>query len=57
MYVHLVTGNIELSTTKCDKSQEPMNSTDNSNYYSAVGNQQSCAKQASSSNSVYKVSA
>ena len=52
----LVTGNIELSTAKYDKSQELMNSTESGNYYSAVGNQQPCVKQTSSSN-IYKVSA
>ena len=56
MHVCVVTGNIELSTTKRDKSQEPMNSTDSGNYYSAVGNQQPCAKQTNSNNLVYKVS-
>ena len=55
-YVCLVTGNIELSATKCDKSEQLANSTDSSNYYSVVKNQQPCAKQTSSSHVVYKVS-
>ena len=51
----MVIGNIEISTAKCDKSQELMNSTDSSTYYSTVGNQNPCAKQTSSDNLVYKV--
>ena len=53
----LVTGNIELSTAKYDKPQEVVNSTESGNYYSAIGNQHPCTKQANSSNVVYKVSA
>ena len=52
----MMTGNIEISAAKCDQSQELMNSTDSSTYYSTVGNQQPCVKQTSSDNLVYKVS-
>ena len=52
----LVTGNIELSTAKCDKSQELMNSTESGNYYSATRNQPPSVKQTSSSNVFDKVS-
>ena len=55
-YVCLMTGKIELSTAKYDKSQGPVNSTDSINYYSTVGNQQHCTKQISISNAVYKLS-
>ena len=52
----IVTGNIELSTAKCDKPQEPINSTESGNYYSAIGKQPPSSKPTSSSNAVYKVS-
>ena len=54
----LVTQNVELLTAncaKCDMSQELMNSTDSINYYSAIMDQQPCAKQTNNSDGHYKV--
>ena len=53
--IFIVTRNVELSTAKCDMSQELMNSTDSSNYYSGIRDQ-SCAKQVNNINATCKVS-
>ena len=53
-----MTQNVELATensAKCDMSQELMNSTDSVNYYSAIMDQQPCAKQTNNSDGDYKV--
>jgi len=55
MCVYTIAGNLKLSYTKCDMSQESTAITDSSNYYSAVGFH-SCAKQINNSDVVYKVS-
>ena len=56
MLICLVTGNIEMSTAKCDVSQELMTSTGSSNYYSAIRDQKLCAKQTNNSITACKVS-
>ena len=56
LLICLVTENAESSTAKCDMFQELTNSTDSSNYYSAVRDQQPCAKQVNNSDVACKVS-
>ena len=51
-----MTGNTELSTAKCDMSEGLTTSTDSSNYYSAIRDQQPCAKQTNNSDAACKVS-
>ena len=55
MYMYLVTQNYELAAAKCDMSQQPTGTVDNSNYYSTIGDQPH-AKQTDNSNVVYGVS-